>query len=81
MAQVQIEIEDSGIQEILHFVGENICAQYASEAAAACGDGYEFDTYNAGNRTVASVAAVTWDAYKDNLANNTILRSLGNGDA
>lgn len=79
MARVQIEMLNDGVQELLHYVGDTICAQYAENAAAICGDGYISDTYDAGERTMASVAAVTWDAYLDNLNNNTILRSLGNG--
>lgn len=79
MAQVLIELNYDGVGELLHEVGQTICAQYAEEAAALCGEGYAADVYDAGSRTVASVAAVTWDAYKDNSENNTILRSIGNG--
>lgn len=79
MAQVLIELNEAGVGELLHEVGQTVCAGYAQAAADACGDGYEADTYNAGSRTIASVAAVTWDAYQDNLKNNTILRNIGNG--
>lgn len=79
MAQVLIELNEAGVGELLHEVGQTVCAEYAQTAASACGDGYAADVYNAGSRTIASVAAVTWDAYQDNLKNNTILRNIGNG--
>lgn len=79
MTRVLIEPNEAGIGELLHEVGQTVCAEYAQSAADACGDGYAADVYNAGSRTIASVAAMTWDAYQDNLKNNTILRSIGNG--
>ena len=80
MSKVYIEINDAGIQELLHDVGEVVCGPLAQEAAAACGDGYGSDVYDVGQRNVASVYAATYEAYKDNLRNNTIMRALGNAD-
>lgn len=79
MAHVQIEIDDAGVQELLHEVGAGQCAELAAGIAASCGDGYDSDTYDAGTRMVASAYTATEDAYKDNLANNTLVRALGNG--
>lgn len=79
MAQVRIELNSSGVQELLHEVGETVCAEIAQSIAASCGSGYESDTYNAGSRTVASAYAATDEAGKDNLENNTLLGALGNG--
>ena len=79
MAQVRIELNSSGVQELLHEAGETVCAEIAQSIASACGAGYESDTYNAGSRTVASAYAATDEAGKDNLENNTLLGALGNG--
>lgn len=79
MASVRIEMNDAGIQELLHVVGEQVCGAYAQSVAEACGDGYSWDVYDAGTRNVASVYITTSEALKDNYKNNTLLRSMGNG--
>lgn len=79
MANVRLELNDAGIQELLHVVGEQVCGSYASQIADACGDGYNWDVYDAGTRNVSSVYITTEEAYIDNLKNNTLLRNMGNG--
>lgn len=48
----------------------------ASAIAQRCGAGYESDVYLTKGRAVASCYTATIKAEKDNLENNTILRSL-----
>lgn len=50
--------------------------QAASEVRGRCGDGYSSDTKSMGTRVIASVYTDTYEAMKDNLQNNTILKAL-----
>lgn len=54
----------------------NICTEMAYRAQSRLGKGYEV-TYRTGkNRVNASIGAVTYEAAKDNMKNNTILKAL-----
>ena len=55
---------------------QDLLGSKAKEIASRCGDGYESDIYLTGGRAVASAFAATPEAEKDNLENNTLLRSL-----
>lgn len=77
MSKCRIELNSDGVQELLKEVGANVCGPKAQEIASACGDGYASDTYDVGGRIVASVYTDTFEAIRDNLENNTILRNLG----
>lgn len=79
MSKVYIEMVDEGVRELLHVVGEEFCGPLAQSAAQTCGEGYGADVFDVGNRNVASVYASTYEAYKDTIRNNTILRALGDG--
>lgn len=75
---MRLEINDTGVQELLKEVGTTVCGPMAERIASACGDGYAADVYDAGSRVVASVYTASAAAAQDNLENNTILRELGN---
>lgn len=78
MPKVKFELNREGVRELLRS-GEmmNVCRGYADRAAAVCGDGYSVNTYTGRNRVNAEIKAETFKARKDNLENNTILKSLG----
>lgn len=79
MSKVQIVLNRPNIGTLLHELGAGYCYEVAQNIAAACGDGYEADTYDTGKRIVASAYTATKEAMQDNLENNTLLRNLGNG--
>ena len=51
--------------------------KHAKQIRARCGSGYETDTYQAGTRVIASVAAQSKEARKDCAENNTLLKAMG----
>ena len=55
---------------------EAICKQQAQEIKNRVGDGYLVTTYTGRNRVNASVYAVTDQAKRDNLKNNTLLKAV-----
>lgn len=77
MSEVKIELNSAGIREMLRSEEMGaVLAEKASEIAARCGTGYEYDTHMTPGRVIASVFTATPEALKDNSANNTILRNL-----
>lgn len=53
-----------------------ICEGHANKALARLGKGYEVTTHTGKTRVNAQVAAVTYEARKDNAKNNTILKAI-----
>lgn len=76
MAHIRIEINDAGIQELLHECGATACYAEAQRIVGTLGAGYDCDIYDAGTRNVSSVFTTTEETYKDNLENNTILGAM-----
>lgn len=74
---VEIELNSAGIRELLRSEEmKAVLVEKASEIAARCGAGYEYDSHLTPGRVVSSVYTDTPEATKDNSANNTILRNL-----
>lgn len=77
MAKVTIKLNTAGISELLHSEeAMALCKEYADNALARLGDGYEVTTYNGKNRVNASVKAIWNQTKADNLKNNTILKAI-----
>lgn len=77
MSSVKIELNSSGIRELLRSKEmQELLGEKAEEIAGRCGAGYSSDTYLTGGRAVASAFAESPAAVRDNLNNNTLLRSL-----
>lgn len=77
MNKVKIELNSPGIRELLRSEEmQAVLEEQAEKIAERCGAGYAHDTYLTGGRAVASAFAETPEAIRDNLENNTILRSL-----
>lgn len=78
MANVRIELNSDGVKELLRSPEiMAVCREQADRALGNLGDGYEIDEYTGPNRVNVQITAVSAEAQKENLDNNTILRSLG----
>lgn len=78
MANVKFELNREGVKELLQSPEMMaICKEYADNAIASLGDGYEVSTYTGKSRVNASVIATTYKARKENSENNTILKAVG----
>ena len=77
MSKVKIELNSAGIRELLRSEEmQALLGERAEEIAGRCGAGYSSDIYLTGGRAVASAFAESPEASRDNLENNTLLRSL-----
>jgi hypothetical protein len=74
----KFKLNRKGVRELLQSQeAMNVVTSYAYSIKDRAGDGYEV-TYMVGKTRVnASVAAMTEEARKDNLENNTLLRAVG----
>lgn len=77
--KVKIELNRSAVRDQLLKSSEmmSICESYAKDIAARCGSGYQTDTHVGQNRVNAMVYADTYEARRDNLKHNTILKAVG----
>ena len=78
MAKVKIELNSSGIRQLLksELMGQML-KQQAEQVRARCGSGYSTDLYQASSRVIAGVFAETAEAAKQNSRENTLLKALG----
>lgn len=78
MAKVKIELNSSGIRQLLRSeeMGQML-KQQAEQVRARCGSGYSTDLYQASSRVIAGLFAETAEAAKQNSRENTLLKALG----
>ena len=77
MDKVEIELDSAGIRELLKSSEiMRICEGRAKAAQAACGKGYDVDTYVGKTRVNAMIKATTAAAKADNAKNNTIQKAI-----
>lgn len=77
MAKVRFERNDKGIGELLKSQEVlDLCTEYANNAVARLGDGYEVNTMVGNVRANAEVRAVSFAAKRENLKSNTILKAV-----
>ena len=73
----RIELNSEGVKSLLRSPEMmNVCKEYADNAQARLGDGYEVTTYTGKTRVNAQIAAETYAARKDNAKNNTIFKAV-----
>lgn len=78
MAKVKFELNRSGVRDLLRSPEMmSVCKSYADRALGNLGNGYEVSTMTGKNRVNAEIRAESYEAKKDNLKNNSILKSLG----
>lgn len=77
MDKYRIELNSEGVRELLQS-GEMmaVCRSLADGIAGRAGTGYQVTTYTGKTRVNASVMAVTEEAMRDNLKNNTLLKAV-----
>lgn len=77
MPKVKFELNKSGVRKLLKSSEMmSVCKEYADAALSNLGSGYKVTTRTGRNRVNAEVAAVSYEAKKDNLKNNSILKAL-----
>ena len=77
MSDVRIELNHDGIRTLLRSEEmKQVVEAEASRVQQKLGEGYEVSSYTGPGRVNASVSAVTAEAKRDNMQNNTILKAL-----
>lgn len=77
MAKVKFVLNRQGVRELMKSKEMmDICSEYANNALARLGDGYEVNTYSGENRINAEVYAQSFAAKRENLKSNTILKAV-----
>lgn len=77
MDKVKFKLNRAGVRELMRsseMMG--ICKDYANSALGRLGGGYEVTTYTGKTRVNAQVSAETYQARRDNLKNNSILKAV-----
>lgn len=77
MAKNTFKLNYKGVGELLKSEPmQKVLSDYATNIRNRCGDGYEQDIFIGKTRANAMVSATTYQAKKDNLENNTILKAV-----
>ncbi len=76
--KVKVVLNREGVRQLLKSNAMmSACTEEAKKILNKCGPGYDMDTHVGKNRVNAMVYARTYQAKKDNLDNNTILKAVG----
>lgn len=78
--QVTVKLNSAGVRALLQSQEvAAVCENVAADVMAKLPDtgGYEVSTYTGETRVNVRIAAVSQEARKDNLKNNTLLKALG----
>jgi len=77
MAKNTFKLDYKGVGELLKSEAmQTVLSEHATNIKNRCGDGYEQDIYVGKNRANAMVSATTYQAKKDNMDNNTLLKAV-----
>ncbi len=77
MAKVEVIIDSAAVRDMLRSSEMMaICEERANNAVGKLGAGYSVTTMTGKNRVNASVFAETYQAKKENMENNSILKAL-----
>ena len=77
MNKGKFKLNRQGVAELLKSAEmQGVLTEYATGIRNRCGDGYTQDIYVGKNRANAMVSAETYEAKRDNLENNTILKAV-----
>lgn len=77
MGRIKVVLNRAAVREMLKSPEmEAICKERAVAALQSLGDGYTVNTFQGKNRVNAEIAAESFQARKENMENNTILKAL-----
>ena len=77
MSKTQFKLNRKGVADLMKSAEmQEVLKGYATGIRNRCGDGYEQDIYVGKNRANAMVWADTFEARRENLKNNTILKAV-----
>jgi hypothetical protein len=77
MAKNKFKLNYKGVGELMKSKAmQTVLAEHATSIKNRCGDGYEQDIYVGKDRANAMVSATTYQAKKDNMDNNTLLKAV-----
>lgn len=77
MSKMKFKLNRKGVAELMKSAAmQEVLTEYATGIRNRCGDGYTQDIYVGKNRANAMVSAETYQAKRDNLENNTILKAV-----
>lgn len=77
MAKMKFKLNSDGVRELLKSQEmQSVLIEKATGIKNRCGEGYTQDVYVGKNRANAMVKAGTYQAKRDNLKNNTILKAV-----
>ena len=79
MSKVKVELNIESVRSLLKEVGSTTCMQMANEALNRCREGYVVEERKYPRRNAAIIKTDTYDAYKDNMENNTIIKAVWGG--
>lgn len=78
MAKMKFELNRQGVSDLMKSPEMmSVCQNYANRAVSSLGAGYESNSHIGKTRLNVEIEAVTFEAKKDNLKNNSILKALG----
>lgn len=73
----KFKFNQNGVGQLLKSTEmQNVLTEKATTIRNRCGDGYEQDIYVGKTRANAMVRATTYQAKKDNMKNNTLLKAV-----
>lgn len=77
MAKNTFKLNYKGVGKLLKSEAmQTVLSEHATNIKNRCGDGYEQDIYVGKSRANAMVSATTYQAKKDNMDNNTLLKAV-----
>lgn len=77
MSKIKFKLNRQGVAGLMKSAAmQEVLNEYATGIRNRCGDGYAQDIYVGKNRANAMVRAETYQAKRDNLKNNTILKAV-----
>lgn len=77
MSKVKIELNSAGVRDMLRSPEmQALLEERAQNVLNSLGAGYDKSLMVGKNRANVSIIVTTYDAYRDNLSNNTILKAL-----
>lgn len=77
MSKMRFKLNKSGVKELLKSDAmKAVCREHAAGIQQRCGPGYVVEDRNYPERSGAAVRVDSYEAYRDNLDNNTLLKAV-----